>query len=223
MANSILYHSRMQYLKSRDNNSTNRKQKRKSSLDLFHSTQDNADTTQFSCLDEKVHGPCTPEILVPPSELMTRSRSFRQAYWKHHAKPTIREVEKLDIKSIDERKERLNHKRREILERIRTKEAHKRQQDMRRRAERVLSGRMHDEDSNDESDEDSEMDESFSMLSLSPESSRKSMRPSLAMMPKGQGRRTLLLSKDSSQEESSNSEHEESAFSFLSEWGKEGT
>jgi len=115
----------MQYLKSREGRIKSKKQRRKSSLDLFDLHQSHshiAEEPQFSCLDEKLHGPCTPEILVPPSELMTRPRAFRQAYWKHHCKPTVRAIEKLEIYQIDERKERLNKKRREILAKIRSKE-----------------------------------------------------------------------------------------------------
>jgi len=235
----ILYHCRMQYLKSREGGAR-KQQRRKSSMDLFMSE---SDEPQFSCLDEKVHGPCAPEILVPPSELMTRTLAFRQAYWRHHCKPTVRSIEKLEIHQLDERKERLNRKRKEILSKIRTKEAHRRQADMRRRAERVLNRHSNSGIESDESGDDSEsdeLDEQLGRMSLicPPQSSsddksgssspgrRKMMRPSIAIMPKGdarRNRRTIIGGAGGQPQALEDSQEDEFAFSFLSDWGKDKT
>lgn len=229
-SSSIIYHCRNKYLKSREGGSR-KQQRRKSSLDLFGIGNDNVDKPQFSCLDEKVYGPCTPEILVPPSELMTRSRAFRQAYWNHHARPTTLAIEKLDIHQIDERKERLNRKRKDILSKIRSKEAVRRQEDMRRRAERILGGHVRDESDNESDndsgdDDDQQLGAKMSLLSLSPSEkstsgSRRMMLSSSGVIPKNH--RTINLDGSANQKESLKAEEEdveeeESVFSFLSEW-----
>ena len=241
---SIMYHCRMQYLKSREGGNRG-KQRRKSSLDLFgldvFEASEKNDRPQFSCLDEKVHGPCTPEILVPPCELMTRPRAFRQAYWKHHCKPTIRAIEKLEMHQMDERKERLNKKRKEILAKIRAKEKVRREKDIRRRAERVLNRHTNSGIESEESgdDSESELDEQLGNMSLlsssqlSRDSSpgrRKIIRSSVAMPKRSddarRNRRTVVgnLGHGQIQKDALNAGDdlaaEDDAFSFLSEWGK---
>jgi hypothetical protein len=228
---SILYHSRMQYLKPRRDEHKQKQRRRTSSLDLFQSTKDD-DTTQFSCLDEKLNGPCTPDILVPPSELMTRSRAFQQAFWKHHARDSFREVERLEINNDHrQERERLNMKRKEILARIKAKEAKKRQADMRKRAERFMNRDSSGiDDVSDESDDDSEIDTEqigrLGMLSLSPSSPISSPYSSHAIM---NTRRTGVSQQEKTEEEEVckvpvevEVKRHQSAFSFLSEWGKEG-
>mmetsp|Transcript_24861 Transcript_24861/g.52052 ORF Transcript_24861/g.52052 Transcript_24861/m.52052 type:complete len:266 (+) Transcript_24861:253-1050(+) len=234
---SIMYHCRMQYLKSREGGLRG-KQRRKSSfgLDVFEMAE-KKETQQFSCLDEKVHGPCTPEILVPPSELMTRPHAFRQAYWRHHCKPTVRAIEKLEIHQLNERKERLNKKRKEILAKIRAKEKVRREKDIRRRAERVLNRHSNNVIESEESgdDSDSELEEHLGRMNLlspsqlSRDSSpgrRKIIRSSIANDAR-RGRRTLVgntghgqMQKDALHAEDE-SAPENDAFSFLSDWGKQ--
>ena len=119
---SLMYHCRMQYLKSRDGQRPKPKSRRRTSTINIFEVGEKSEEPTFSCLDEKVHGPCTPEILLPPPELTTRPRAFKQAYWKHHSKPAVRAVERLEIYHPDERKERLNKKRADILAKIRSKE-----------------------------------------------------------------------------------------------------
>lgn len=232
-----MYHCRMQYLKSREGGLRG-KQRRKSSfgLEMFEPTERNHDAPQFSCLDEKVHGPCTPEILVPPSELMTRPRAFRQAYWRHHCKPTVRAIEKLELSQSNERKNRLNKKRKEILAKIRAKEKVRREKDIRRRAERVLNhhsdGGIESDDSRDESE--SELEEQLGMMNLlshsshsgesSPCRGRITTRSTIVNSAR-RNRRTLVGQKAPSQiSPSLNSEDEvgpeDDAFSFLSEWSR---
>ena len=127
-------------------------------------------------------------------------------------------IEKLDIHRIDERKERLNRKRKDILSKIRQKEALRRQEDMRRRAERILGGHVRDESDN-ESDNDSGDDDDqqvlgakMNLLSLSPSANQSAgsrrMMNSLAVRKK----------EDPSLKAEDDVEEEESVFSFLSEW-----
>lgn len=144
----IMYHCRMQYLKSREGGS--RKSRRKGSLDILGVGCDN-DKPQFPCLDERIHAPCSSEILVPPNELQTRTKAFRQAYWRYHCQPTLKGIKKLEFSQLDERTERLNTKRREILTKIQATEKARRETELRRRAERVMNHSVESEES-DESD-----------------------------------------------------------------------
>lgn len=237
---SILYHCRMQFLKSREGGNRG-KQRRKSSLDLFghdiFEASEKNNRPQFSCLDEKVHGPCAPEILIPPAELMTRPRAFRQAYWRYHCKPTVRAIEKLEISQANERKERLNKKRREILAKMRAKEKVRREKDIRRRAERVLNRNHGIESEESGDDSESELEEQLGMMTLlsSSQLSRDSSpgnRKTLLGKPKRsddprRNRRTLMgnLGHSQIQKDAFNVEDDstadDDAFSFLSEWGKQ--
>lgn len=241
---SILYHCRMQFLKSREGGNRG-KQRRKSSLDLFgldmiEASEKNT-RPQFSCLDEKVHGPCAPEILVPPAELMTRPRAFRQAYWRHHCKPTVRAIQKLEISQANERKEHLNKKRKEILAKMRAKEKIRREKDIRRRAERVLNRNHGIESEESADDSESELEEQLGMMNLMSSSqlsrdsspgSRKTLRSGFPNMPKRsddprRNRRTMMgnLGQPQIQKDVLNVEDDsaadDDAFSFLSEWGKQ--
>jgi len=238
---SILYHCRMQFLKSREGGNRG-KQRRKSSLDLFghdiFEASERNNRPQFSCLDEKVHGPCAPEILIPPAELMTRPRAFRQAYWRHHCQPTIRAIEKLEISQRNERKERLNKKRKEILAKMRAKEKARREKDIRRRAERVLNRNHGIESEESGDDSESELEEQLGMMTLLSSSSQLSRdsspgnRKTLIGKPKRsdeprRNRRTIMGNPWQSQiqEDALNVEvdsaADDDAFSFLSEWGKQ--
>ena len=125
-------------------------------------------------------------------------------------------IEKLDIHRIDERKERLNRKRKDILSKIRQKEALRRQEDMRRRAERILGGpcESDNESDNDSGDDDDQqvLGAKMNLLSLSPSANQSAgsrrMMNSLAVRKK----------EDPSLKAEDDVEEEESVFSFLSEW-----
>ena len=126
-------------------------------------------------------------------------------------------IEKLDIHRIDERKERLNRKRKDILSKIRQKEALRRQEDMRRRAERILGGPRTESDNesdNDSGDDDDQqvLGAKMNLLSLSPSANQSAgsrrMMNSLAVRKK----------EDPSLKAEDDVEEEESVFSFLSEW-----
>lgn len=233
---SILYHCRMQFLKSREGGARG-KQRRKSSLDLFGldviEASERSSRPQFSCLDEKVHGPCAPEILIPPTELMTRPRAFRQAYWRHHCKPTVRAIGKLEISQANERKEHLNKKRKEILAKMRAKEKVRREKDIRRRAERVLNRNHGIESEESGDDSESELDEQLGMMNLLSSShsqltrdSSPGARKTIRLDPR-RNRRTIMgnLGPSQIQKEVLNVEDDaaadDDAFSFLSEWGKQ--
>ncbi|KAL3788503.1 hypothetical protein HJC23_006541 [Cyclotella cryptica] len=192
----IMYSCRMQYLRSREGG--NRNARRRGSMDIQGVGCDE-DRPQFSCLDERVHGPCSSEILLPPNELMTRTKAFRFAYWKYHREPTMRAIKKLEF-GQDERNERLRKKRKEILTRMEATLKAKRESELRRRAERVMNHTLEsmEEDSADESDSDSvnqknnseplgrrtfpylaQDDESRGGSITSPISSRRKTRPSI--------------------------------------------
>jgi len=172
----ILYQCRMQYLKSREGD--NRcETRRKGSVDVWGIEQQ--EEPQFSCLDERMHGPwyvlgmpcsvclykylsrssfvSSSEILFPPDELMTRSKAFRFAYWKHHREQTMRSVKKFEF-GQDERNGRLSKKRREILNKMEATARARKESELRRRAERVSlnhSLESIDDDSMEESDSES--------------------------------------------------------------------
>ena len=122
-------------------------------------------------------------------------------------------------------------KRKEILAKIKAKEAKKRQADMRKRAERFMNRDSSGiDDVSDESDDDSEIDTEqigrLGMLSLSPSSPISSPYSSHAIM---NTRRTGVSQHEKTEEEEVckvpvevEVKRHQSAFSFLSEWGKEG-
>ena len=80
----IMYHSRMRYLASREGNRQITLRERGSGIVGDKST---SMQPKISLLGAS-HIPCSQERLVPPTELMTRERSFRHTYWKYH-KPKI--------------------------------------------------------------------------------------------------------------------------------------
>ena len=125
---------------------------------------------------------------------MTRPRAFRQAYWKHHCKPTVCAIEKLHVHQLNERNEHLNKKRRKILARIRAKEKGRREKDIGRRAERVINRHANSGIKLDDSGDDSEskMEEQPGRMSLLSHSQllgesspgRRKMLRSTGVMPK---------------------------------------
>lgn len=246
----------MTFLKSREGgrrehqSNNHRRNRRKSSVDLYDPCE--SDEPQFSCLDENKNAPCSPQILIPPSELMTRPLAFRHAYWRHQLKPTAREVPKLDLRQMNERKERMAEKRRMILAKVKAYEKKKREKgienDLRRRAERVLN-RNSGMDSGDESGDESESDREDivglglgNMSLLGSPSSQTSAVGDSSVAPQGRSRRmmrsTIVARRNllgggggnpgqshtnAAQKDRSSAEEDpvdDDAFSFLSEWGK---
>ena len=86
---------------------------------------------------------------------MTRTKAFRQAYWKYHCQPTTRGIKKLAFAQFDERTERLKTKRKEIISRVQTTEKARREAELRRRADRVMKHHSVESDESDESDTES--------------------------------------------------------------------
>src|SRR6056300_1757716 len=157
---SLVYHSRMQYLKARardDTTNTNNKQHRRRSS-TFNILEDN-----LPSLSQEQLEPCLRDILLPPNELMTRTQSFRQAYWEHHYQPTTRGIKQV-FPETNERTERRSKKRKEILAKLIANEKMKREAELRRRAEKIMSQQSKNDnivesDSDDEnldSDDESE-------------------------------------------------------------------
>ena len=153
----LVYHSRMQYLK-RDGsnrnsaNSASSKQRlarRRSSYDIF---DDN-----LPSLSQEQLQPCSRDILLPPNELMTRTQSFRHAYWEHHFQPTTRNIKQI-FPEANERTERLSKKRKEIIAKLKALEKERRESELKRRAERILAQQNNtkvdlESDSDDDSDD----------------------------------------------------------------------
>lgn len=211
----LLYSARMKFLKSREGGKRGKRQtfRRKSSLDLFDfgGTSENEEV-QFSVL--KIKQPISSDLLEPPQELMTRQRSFKRAYWKHHAKEARTSVEELGLQHVDERKEMLNRKREEIRAKLREKERVRREEDLRKRANRVLNREagIESDDEEEEEDEDSELEDQIGMMSLSPANSSpggRKLRASLAVMPNNGPDEAPKAEDESGAEDS---------FSFLTEW-----
>ena len=223
----ILYQCRMQYLKSREGGSRSKTRKKEYEM------------PQFSCLDERMHVPCSSEILLPPNELMTRSKAFRHAFWRHHKEPTMKTVKRLEF-GQDKRNEQLAKKRKEILSRI---EATTRESELRRRAERVMNHSLESIEDDSESDSESiipsvddggnlQDDDSVAMNPLSTSSNRrKGARMSMMYgTPKSKRQEEpinktslppLRVTMTSRSNESRGKENaDESAFSFLSDWSK---
>ena len=146
----LVYHSRMQYLK-RDgcncnrNNASTKQRRRRSSYDIF---DDN-----LPSLSQEQLQPCSREILLPPNELMTRTQSFRHAYWEHHFQPTTRNIKQV-FPEVNERTERLSKKRKEIIAKLQAHEKARREAELKRRAERILAQQNNTKVDSD-SDEDS--------------------------------------------------------------------
>lgn len=80
----IMYQSRMRYLKSRDGTYSGQSSSSKTRL----SERGERSQLPFSSLLGAARTPCVAEKLLPPTELMTRERSLRRAYWKYHP-PTV--------------------------------------------------------------------------------------------------------------------------------------
>jgi hypothetical protein len=154
----LVYHSRMQYLKregckrNSDNNNNNKQRRRMSSYDIF---DDN-----LPSLSQEQLQPCSREILLPPNELMTRTQSFRHAYWEHHFQPTTRNIKQIFPKTND-RTERLSKKRKEIIAKLQAHEKARREAEHKRRAERLMA--QQNNTNNVESDSDDDSDESDSV------------------------------------------------------------
>jgi hypothetical protein len=187
------------------------------------------------------HSGSSSDILLPPSELMTRSEAFRFAYWKHHREPTMRSIKKLEF-GHDESHERLSKKRKEILSRIEASNRAKKELELRRRAERVMNHSLEsmDDDSVEESDAESsfvqsnlpqlpsqDQDDHTAMSPLSVSNRRKGSRASMLSGVKREDTAKTILPPISSKrstmikriDDSRGKENTNSAFSFLSEWG----
>eukprot|EP00985_Skeletonema_marinoi_P030244 scaffold31226_cov153-Skeletonema_marinoi.AAC.1 len=226
----LVYHSRMQYLKregcKRNSvNSTNNKQRRRmSTYDIF---DDN-----LPSLSQEQLQPCSRDILLPPNELMTRTQSFRHAYWEHHFQPTTRNIKQIFPK-VNERTERLSKKRKEIIAKLQAHEKARREAELKRRAERLLAQQNNtkvESDSDDDSDEsDSVRNESIAnsimrSTMVGTTRTRKDDEPGLEQ--KGQ---TICVptvnhhhaAATSTTDAESNDFTAGFAFSFLSEWANE--
>ena len=132
-ARGIMYHSRMRYLKARDGPG------RKTTLGNRASEIIGENSSLGICTSQ--HFPCSSENLVPPSELMTRQRSFKQLYWKYH--PPNTQIRKMEF--LRKKEDPIAKKKREaIFERIRAAEMaaerSKREKEAWKRAEQRLSG-----------------------------------------------------------------------------------
>lgn len=232
----LVYHSRMQYLKrdgckrNSDISTTNKRGRRRSSYDIL---EDN-----LPSLSQEQLQPCSRDILLPPNELMTRTQSFRHAYWEHHFQPTTRNIKKV-FPQVNERTERLSMKRKEIIAKIQAHEKAQREAELKRRAERILAQQNNtkvDTDSDDDSDEnDSIIAESIS---------NSIMRSTMAMAGTARTKRDVELGQEQKSQTicipsakhqnsadastptaglqpESNDNSAGFAFSFLSEWANE--
>lgn len=228
----ILYQCRMQYLKSREGGSRSKTRRR------GHGVLTGIQEQQFSCLDERVHGPCSSEILLPPDELMTRSKAFRFAYWQHHRDPIMKSIKKIQI-GFDGtcRTERLK-KRREILSRIEATNRARKESELLRRAERVMDDSL-DIDGDSESDSEIILSSSNSeqrslrgnvLPQLPSQDGSNVMSPLSTSSDRGKGvkaeqndvlpqlKRVTMTKRDLTPKGKANSD--DSAFSFLSDWSK---
>ena len=167
---SLVYHSRMQYLKARarddttNTNNNNKQQRRRSST--FNILEDN-----LPSLSQEQLEPCSRDILLPPNELMTRTQSFRQAYWEHHYQPTTRGIKQI-FPETNERTERRSKKRKEILAKLIANEKMKREAELRRRAEKIMSQQSKNDnivesDSDDENLDSDDESESLDVIANS--------------------------------------------------------
>ncbi len=145
----IMYQCRMRYLRSRESGARHIRTRRKGSTDVLIADFEN-EKPQLPGLDKNVYGPCSPEILRPPAEVMTRTKAFRHAYWEYHCKPASKRVKKLQIEESNDR-ERLNTKRQEIWSKIKANERSRREAEIRQRAEMVINQAL-DYQESDESD-----------------------------------------------------------------------
>lgn len=221
----LVYHSRMQYLK-RDGSvsvSTKPRRRRSSILD------DN-----LPSLSQEQLNPVSKEILLPPNELMTRTQSFRHAYWEHHS-PDPRNIKQVFPK-VNERTERLSKKRKEIIAKLHAHEKARREAELKRRAERILAQQNNikvGSDSDDDSDEsDSVRNESIatSIMRSTMVGTTRAKRDELLF---GQEQKSHTICVPSASDHSTTSTtagHQPKssddftagfAFSFLSEWANE--
>lgn len=222
----LIYHSRMQYLKregcKRKNNATNNKQRRRmSSYDTFDD--------DLPSLSQEQLQPCSREILLPPNELMTRTQSFRHAYWEHHFQPTTRNIKQIFPKT-NERTERLSKKRKEIIAKLQAHEKARRDAELKRRAERV---KAQQNNTNVDSDSDEDSDESDSVRNESIASSI--MRSTMVGTTRRRGEESGQALKSQTICDPTAKQHHAAAgsstetddftagfaFSFLSEWANE--
>lgn len=160
----IMYQCRMRYLRSREGGARHNRSRRKGSTDVLMADFEN-DQPQLPGLDKKLYGPCSPEILRPPAELMTRATAFRHAYWEYHSEPTTKRVKKLQFAESNHR-ERLNVKRLEIWSKIKANERSKREAEIRQRAEMVINQTL-DYQESDESDSETSESTPISITDLS--------------------------------------------------------
>ena len=223
----LVYHSRMQYLKREEGkrlNNNNNKQRRRSSYNIF----DDSNPT----FQEQLQ-PCSRDILLPPNELMTRTQSFRHAYWEHHFQPTTRIIKQV-FPETNEGTERRIKKRKEILAKITANEKAKREAELRRRAEKLLSQQNNnsivESESDDESDDEGSSIASCVMRSTIIGTTRRRVdgtfdnarsRQTICAPPsKHHGEGTVLTSETRTQPKTDNFTTG-FAFSFLSEWANE--
>lgn len=126
----IMYQARMRYLRSRQG--SGRENKR--SLGESSSEETLPSITA-------AHEPCSGEKLLPPLELMTRSRALRYTYWKHHEPLLSENIGRLHFRKKCE-DPAVKKKREEIFAKIRAAEAaaverRRREREAIKRAERL--------------------------------------------------------------------------------------
>jgi len=134
----IMYHSRMRFLKSREGGSRLEGiVKRKS----FNSDKENPSSKSRSVVPSNT--PCSPESLLPPTELMTRPQAFRYACWKHQNEtiiPASRAIRKMSC-LMKKHDPEVQKKRLEIFDRIQAAESlsqrKKRERDAHVRADQI--------------------------------------------------------------------------------------
>eukprot|EP00569_Conticribra_weissflogii_P010628 CAMPEP_0171386766 /NCGR_PEP_ID=MMETSP0879-20121228/39660_1 /TAXON_ID=67004 /ORGANISM="Thalassiosira weissflogii, Strain CCMP1336" /LENGTH=256 /DNA_ID=CAMNT_0011899085 /DNA_START=110 /DNA_END=877 /DNA_ORIENTATION=- len=150
-----MYQCRMRYLRSREGGARHNRSRRKGSTDVLMADFEN-EAPQLPGLNKKLHGPCSPEILRPPAELMTRAKAFRHAYWEYHCEPTTKRVKKLQFAESTDR-ERFNVKRQEIWSKIKANERSKREAEIRQRAEMVINQALNYQESDESDSETTEL------------------------------------------------------------------
>ena len=227
---SLVYHSRMQYLKARPrgdtttNTNNNKQQRRRSST--FNILEDN-----LPSLSQEQLEPCSRDILLPPNELMTRTQSFRQAYWEHHYQPTTRGIKQV-FPETNERTERRSKKRKEILAKLIANEKMKREAELRRRAEKIMSQQSKNDNIVESDDESADSDDESESLDVIANSiMRSTMIGGASQRPKEQLPRSHTICVQSAKQAASSAAtdtREQSssdkdftagfAFSFINQW-----
>mmetsp|Transcript_31292 Transcript_31292/g.93749 ORF Transcript_31292/g.93749 Transcript_31292/m.93749 type:complete len:235 (+) Transcript_31292:1554-2258(+) len=131
----IMYQARMRYLKSREGG-----RPRGSGHESKRANGESASEEKSTSITA-AHEPCGPEKLVPPLELMTRSRALRYTYWRHHEPSLGGNIDRLHFRKKGE-DPLVGKKREEIFARIRAAEVaaverKRRERDAKKRAERL--------------------------------------------------------------------------------------